>query len=93
MTYGGIDREPAPFPTRYLIFNNISLHGFWISYWYQTSPRETIEAMHKKIAQLMKTTSAESDVAATYSLENWQEALAHSQQAGKPGKVLFDLTR
>lgn len=93
VTYGGMDRDPAPFPTRYLIFNNISLHGFWVSQWYQISPRETIEDMHQKIAQLMKTTSTKSEVDATYPLQNWQEALAHSQRPGKPGKVLFDLSQ
>ena len=93
VTYGGMDRDPAPFPTRYLIFNNISLHGFWVSKWYQTTLRKTIEAMHQEIAQLMKTTSTESEIAATYPLQNWQEALSHSQKSGKSGKVLFDLSQ
>ncbi len=93
VTFGGVDREPAPFPTRHLIFNNLALRGFWVSRWYDQTPRESIEAMHQEIAQLMKTGSIDSDVAATYPLQNWGEALAHSVRPGKPGKVLFDLNQ
>jgi len=89
VTYGGMDREPAPFPTRHLIFNNLSLRGFWISHWYRNASRTTIEAMHEEIAQLMKTAAIATQVAATYPLENWRAALQHSQQSGKSGKILF----
>lgn len=92
VTYGGMDRDPAPFPTRHLIFNNLSLRGFWVSQWYRKASREAIESMHQEIAQMMKAASLESEIAATYRLENWRDALAHSLQAGKPGKILFDLS-
>lgn len=91
VTYGGMDREPAPFPTRYLIFNNLELRGFWVSQWYQTATPDAVSSMHEEIARLMETASISSNIAATYPIEAWKEALASSQRPGKPGKVLFDL--
>ncbi|MBC2605801.1 MDR family NADPH-dependent oxidoreductase [Pelagicoccus albus] len=89
ITFGGMDRDPAPFPTRYLIFNDISLRGFWVSKWYKTAPREEITALHNELFTFMEKAKIHVDVAATYPLEDWQEALAHASKAGKTGKVLF----
>ncbi|OUW18537.1 MAG: hypothetical protein CBD18_02505 [Opitutales bacterium TMED158] len=90
VTYGGMDRDPAPFPTRYLIFNNLSLRGFWVSEWYRKAKPDEIESMHEQIARLMKTASIRTEIAATYPIEDWRAALTHSQAPGKSGKVLFD---
>ena len=90
VTYGGMDREPAPFPTRYLIFNNLSLRGFWVSQWYRRASTEAIESMHEAIASSLDSASIETEIAATYPIDDWEEALTHAQMPGKPGKVLFD---
>lgn len=89
VTFGAMNRDPAPFPTRYLIFNDIQLRGFWISRWYQETPRNEILALHNEVFSFMENTKIEVDVAATYPIADWQAALAHSQKAGKTGKVLF----
>ncbi len=91
VTYGGMDREPAPFPTRHLIFNDLRLRGFWVNQWYRNASRETIEAMHEEIAQLMKTANISTEVAATYPLKDWRTALKHSFLPGKIGKALFKM--
>ncbi|EDY84069.1 oxidoreductase, zinc-binding dehydrogenase family [Verrucomicrobiia bacterium DG1235] len=89
VTFGGMDRDPAPFPTRYLIFNDIRLRGFWVSKWYATAPRQEILTLHNEIFSFMENAKIKVDVAATYSLEDWPKALEHSSTAGKSGKVLF----
>lgn len=91
VTYGGMDRAPAPFPTRHLIFNDLRLRGFWVSQWYQGADRSEVEKMHEEIAQAMQVGSITTPVAATYGLEDWKAALEHSVQPGKPGKVLFQM--
>lgn len=91
VTYGGMDRQPSPFPTRYLIFNDLSLRGFWVSQWYRDASRSTIEKMHATIAEKMKAGTISTPVEATYSLNDWREALEHSLQPGKSGKVLFQI--
>jgi len=89
VTFGGMDRTMAPFPTRYLIFHDISLRGFWVSKWYKVSPREEILALHNELFTFMENAKIAVDVVATYPLERWQEALSHANQAGKTGKVLL----
>ncbi len=89
ITFGGMDRAAAPFPTRYLIFNDIRLRGFWVSKWYATAPREEILALHNKIFTFMENAKIHVDVAATFPLEDWKKALEQSATAGKTGKVLF----
>ncbi len=89
VTFGGMDRAPAPFPTRYLIFNDIQLRGLWVSAWYRKAPREEILALHNRVFSFMEKAKIEVEIAALYPLEDFQEALAHAQLPGKTGKVLF----
>lgn len=91
VTYGGMDRQPAPFPTRYLIFNDLSLRGFWVSQWYQNASRTIIEEMHAAIAQKMEAGEISTPVEAVYSLKNWKLALEHSLRPSRSGKVLFQM--
>ncbi len=91
VTYGGMDRQPSPFPTRYLIFNDLSLRGFWVSQWYRDASRATIEKMHATIVEKMEAGAIRTPVEATYSLNDWKDALEHSLRPGKSGKVLFKM--
>ncbi len=90
VTYGGMDREPAPFPTRYLIFNDLRLYGFWVSQWYRKASASEIEEMHQTIAESMRDHSISIPVCGSYALDDWRDALVQSIQPGKPGKVLFN---
>ena len=35
VTYGGMSKQPLHVSTSALIFNDISLRGFWMSRWYE----------------------------------------------------------
>ena len=89
VTVGGMEREPAPFPTRYLIFNDITIKGFWISKWYRGASRNDILALHKKLFTFMENAKIAIDVTASYPLSQYKEALKAATQASKPGKILF----
>lgn len=91
VTFGGMDRDPAPFPTRFLIFNDISLRGFWVSRWYAEAQREEIIDLHNEVFTFMETSKTEIDVAATFSLAQHREAFAAANAPGKEGKVLFEM--
>lgn len=89
VTYGGMDRALSPFPTRYLIFNDIRLRGFWVSKFYKEASRETIEQLHAELYPFLSDHKIAVDIAATYPLENFKEAIEHANKGGKSGKVLF----
>lgn len=49
VTYGGMSRKPVAIPTGRLIFNDISIRGFWLSRWTQTHGNEERRAMIKEL--------------------------------------------
>lgn len=54
VTYGGMSRKPVIIPTGKLIFNDISLHGFWLSRWVQEKPKEERMAMLDGVVQMIR---------------------------------------
>jgi trans-2-enoyl-CoA reductase len=89
VTYGGVSAEPMRFPTRYLIFNDIQLRGFWLDRWVRAQPPAEVRAMMDEIFQLLRDGVLAQPVAARYPLGEWRAALEHAFRAGKGGKVLF----
>ena len=86
-----MDREPILFPTRYLIFNDLRLYGFWVSQWYREASPAVIEEMHQTIAQSMCDHSISIPMCGSYALEEWKEASEQSIQQGTPRKTLFNM--
>jgi len=91
VTYGGMTRELAPFPTRQLIFDDIRLRGFWVSEWYRRAPRSEVEATLDEIYCACEIANVATDIEAVYRLDQWQKALKRAVKPGKTGKVLFDM--
>ncbi len=89
VTYGAMDGRPASFPARFLIFNDIRLRGFWVSKWYQKASRESIESMMTELFTFMHNTNTKIDIASTYPLSEYKEAIMKSIKPGKKGKILF----
>ncbi len=89
VTYGGATAEPMRFPTRQLIFNDLTLRGFWLDHWTHTHPMAETTAMMAEIFSLMRKGILHQPVAASYPLPDWRIALDHAFRAGKGGKVLF----
>jgi len=89
VTYGGISAEPVRFPTRYLIFNDIALRGFWLDRWVHTQPAATVAAMMDDVFPLLRDGVLAQPIAARYPLREWRAALDHAFRSGKGGKVMF----
>jgi len=90
VTYGGVTAEPMKFPTRFLIFNDIQLRGFWLDGWVRSHPATETQVMYQEIFELLQTGVLTQPVAAKYPLTEWRAALEHAFRAGKGGKVLFE---
>jgi trans-2-enoyl-CoA reductase len=89
VTYGGVTAEPMRFPTRNLIFNGISLRGFWMDGWAHTHPENEVRALWEKMFVLLQDGVISQAVEARYPLAQWREALEHAFRPGRAGKVLF----
>ncbi|MDX2112110.1 MAG: 2-enoyl thioester reductase domain-containing protein [Verrucomicrobiota bacterium] len=88
VTFGAMSFEAVRFPTRHLIFSDISLSGFWMDRWLRVHSRPRAQIMFDKIFTLMRTGALTAPVEKVYPLAGYKEALAH---AAKPrlGKILF----
>lgn len=88
VTFGGATGELVRFPTRFLIFNDIVLKGFWMDRWYRSNSRERVDIMLSKIYALMRDGTISAPVEARYPLAQIHEAVAHAAQP-RLGKVLL----
>jgi trans-2-enoyl-CoA reductase len=82
--------EQVRFPTRDLIFRDISMRGFWMDRWYRQNPFNRVQIMFDKVFDLMREGVVYPQVAETYPLADYKKALA---AAARPrlGKVLFKI--
>jgi len=88
VTFGGASADAVRFPTRFFIFNDVILKGFWMDRWYRTNSRERINIMLSKIYALMQDGTIKAIVEGRYPLSQFQTAI---EKAGQPrcGKILL----
>ena len=89
VTFGAMTGEKVRFPTRELIFKNIQLRGFWMDRWMRLRPALEKKACLQQIFSWIQSKKLILPVDATYSLDQWQQALQHAQAGKLKGKVLF----
>lgn len=92
ITFGAMQFDPVRLPTRELIFEGITMKGFWMDKWYRTQCKARIQIMFDKVFDLMRKGVVRPVIEAEYSLDQYKEAI---ETAGKPrlGKVLFRFDR
>ena len=88
VTFGGAAFEPVRFPTRFLIFNDIVLSGFWMDRWYRSNSRERIDIMLSKIYALMRDGTISAPIEGRYPLERFRDAVEHASRP-RVGKILL----
>lgn len=89
VTFGGMTGEPVRFPTRYLIFNEVRLVGFWLHRWKTQAPPEKKRAVQEEIFKLMADKTLHAPIEATFPLASFAEAIDRASASGRTGKVLF----
>jgi len=88
VTFGGMVGEPVRFPTRYLIFNDIRMAGFWWDRWIRDHGAIEYQRVMDAVYAMMTDGPLELEVAASYELENFAEAIKHAGSS-RFGKVLL----
>ncbi|MBV8137083.1 MAG: zinc-dependent alcohol dehydrogenase family protein, partial [Deltaproteobacteria bacterium] len=73
------------------LFNNLSLHGFWIGNWIRNAPRTEIQELYQKLADLVADGSLSAVVERAYPLDQFKEAIDRSLKGTRNGKILFKL--
>jgi NADPH:quinone reductase-like Zn-dependent oxidoreductase len=91
ISYTARARQPLSIPVVDLIFRGLSIHGYWLNRWLQSTPRDTVAQTYRELATLVADGILAAPVEATYALVDYREAIAHAARNGRNGKVLFAL--
>lgn len=88
-TVGAMTSEPVRFPTRFLIFNDLRLRGFWWDKWQRTHSKEQKDAVFNKIFKMIEDGSLRAPVDKVYPLSQIKDAMRRAAEGGRKGKVLL----
>lgn len=89
VTFGGMVGDKVRYPTRNLIFNDISLRGFWMDRWWRTHSEEQGRALMQQVFDGIREGVFEVPIAQRFSLREGPAAVAAASGSSRPGKVLF----
>jgi NADPH:quinone reductase-like Zn-dependent oxidoreductase len=89
VSYTARNRQPLSIPIVDLIFRGLSVHGYWLNRWLDSTPQETIVRTYRELADLVRSGTLAAPVEATYALADYREAIGHAARNDRHGKVLF----
>lgn len=89
VTFGGMVGDMVRYPTRFLIFNDVRLVGFWMDRWNRTATPEQRQTMYDQIFDAMRNETIRCPIDTSYPLSEYADALSHAASGGRNGKVIF----
>ncbi len=90
VTIGGMVGDPIRFPTRFLIFNDLALRGFWWDKWQRTHSKDRVKAVYGKIFEMIGNGTLKAPVDSVFKLEDIQKALSRAMENSRSGKVMIE---
>jgi NADPH:quinone reductase-like Zn-dependent oxidoreductase len=88
VTFGGMVGDKVRFPTRFLIFNDVRLVGFWWDKFCKTQGPVEVRAVMDEVYAMMQDGRLQLPIEATFPLDEVQAAIARDK-APRLGKVLL----
>jgi trans-2-enoyl-CoA reductase len=89
VTYGAMSRQKVSVPNRFLIFQNLTFTGFWLSRWMKRASAEKISLLYELLAQHVLTGSLQLPIAQTFPVEEITAAVTAAQMSQRSGKILL----
>lgn len=85
VTFGGMTGEKVRFPTRYLIFNDIRLAGFWWDAFCKKAAPEAIDVIMEAVFKMQANGTLRLPIAGVFSFAEYKAAFAfdHNPHLGK----------
>jgi NADPH:quinone reductase-like Zn-dependent oxidoreductase len=88
--YGLLSGDPCSISAHDLIFRNIHVQGFWLANWFSNPDnRQKAKTVYPALMALAAQNVLRMNVEKAYELSDVLEAITHSAQAGRQGKVLL----
>lgn len=92
VTYGAMSRQKVSLPNRFLIFQNLTFTGFWLSRWMQRASAQDRTALYDFLAAELVAGRCQLPIANVYPVEDITAALTHAQTSQRAGKILLSWT-
>ena len=87
VTYGAMSRQKLSLPNRFLIFQQMTFTGFWLTGWTRETPFGAQREMYQKLAAEIIAGNLHMPVEKSYPVEEITSAVTRAQQPGRSGKV------
>ena len=91
LCYGTLDERPMELSPRVLMTRGASVEGFWLGPWMKNLGLLSKLGLIRTVAGLVTDGVLESEIGATFSLDQVVEAVAVSESTGRGGKVLLEI--
>ena len=88
VTFGGMVGDPVRFPTRYLIFKDVRLVGFWWDRWSRTHGSNGVSGVMAEVYKMMTSGVLCLPIEQVYLFEEFEAAMKHDLKP-RLGKVLL----
>ena len=89
LNYGLLSGKNIEMTSYQTVFKRLVLTGFWLSPWLQTMTREEIFKMYNYLAELIAKKSLYVPIEKTYSLDDIKNAVKHSSEYNRSGKIIL----
>ena len=89
VTVGAMSSEPVRFPTRFLIFSDLRLRGFWWDKWQRAHSQAEKGKIFAKIFKMIEEGALRAPVDSVFPLSQIKDAMRRAAEGGRNGKVLL----
>jgi len=89
VNYGFLSGNPCQLDPSHVVFQDISLRGFWLAKLMGQMQRDELTTLYGKLAAYIGDGSLHTPVEETYALDDVQAAVEHAVREGRRGKILL----
>ena len=89
VSYGGMSGEDISIPDNLIIFNNVTVRGFWLVNWLTSAGPEEMQRVYGELTQLVLEGKLNASIDKIFPLNQINEALAYTVAGGRSGKILL----
>ena len=87
--YGMMSMTPPILPSMAVIFNEITIRGFWLAKWFEHASSADKQKTFAEIIALVASGELDAKISQTFSLDQIKEAVTAAGESGRDGKVLL----
>ena len=89
VNYGAMSGEPSSVTAKSLVFNDITVKGFWLAKWFRSATKQQQMALYGELTQLIASGKLYAKIDQTFPVEQIKEAVKAASQGERNGKILI----